>query len=85
MIIKKNGASMALDASKGQNKSMMFYLKAKRYAQEGQEALTNLPEKKMKKVTKMKNGVRSWEYQVIWTSTWYIGTHIWEKYFLYNI
>ena len=46
IIINKNGVSMILDASKGQNKSMMFYLKAKRYSPEGQEALTNLPEKK---------------------------------------
>ena len=42
MIIKKNGVSMTLDASKGQNKSMMIYLKAKRYSPEGQEALTNM-------------------------------------------
>ena len=30
MTIKKNGVSMILDARKGQNKSMMLYLKAKR-------------------------------------------------------
>ena len=47
MIIKKNRVSMYLDASKVQIKSMMFYLKAKRYSPEGQEALTNIPEKKM--------------------------------------
>ena len=44
IIIKKNEVSMTLDASKGQNNSMMFYLKAKRYVPEGQEALTNIPE-----------------------------------------
>ena len=38
---------MNLDARKGQKRSMMFYLKAKRYAPEVQEALTNLPEKKI--------------------------------------
>ena len=43
MIIKKNGVIIVLYARKGQNKSMMFYLKAKRYAPEGQEALNNLP------------------------------------------
>ena len=42
MITKKNGFSMILYASKGQNKSMMFYLKAKRYAPEGKEAITNI-------------------------------------------
>ena len=31
MIIKKNLVSMTLDAGKGQNKSMMFYLKARIY------------------------------------------------------
>ena len=46
MIIKKNGVSMILSAKKFQYKSMKFYLKVKRYAQEGQEALTNLSEKK---------------------------------------
>ena len=46
MIIKKNGVSMTLDAKKGQNNSMMFYLKTKRYTPEGKEALTNLTEKK---------------------------------------
>ena len=30
-IIKKNGVSMTLDASKGQNKSILFYLKANKY------------------------------------------------------
>ena len=34
---------MILDAIKGQNKIMMFYLKSKRYAPEKQEALTNIP------------------------------------------
>ena len=38
---------MKLDAAKDQNNSMMFYLKAKRYAPKGQEALTNIPEKKI--------------------------------------
>ena len=37
---------MISDASKVQNKIMMFYLKAKRYAPEQQEALNNLPEDK---------------------------------------
>ena len=46
MIISKNGVSMILDARKGQNKIMMYYLKAKRYATEGKYALTNLPEQK---------------------------------------
>ena len=32
MIIKKNSISMILDARKGQNKSTILYLKAKRYA-----------------------------------------------------
>ena len=44
--IKKNGFGIILDARKDKNKSMMFYLKAKRYDPEGQEALTNIPEKK---------------------------------------
>ena len=46
MTIKKNGVSMILDARKGQNKSLMLYLKAKRYSPEEQEALTNLSEEK---------------------------------------
>ena len=46
MITKKNGVSMNLNTRKGQNKSMIFYLKAKIYSPEGQEALTNLPENK---------------------------------------
>ena len=46
ITIKKNGISMILYSRKGQTKSIMFYLKAKRYSLEGQEALTNLPEKK---------------------------------------
>ena len=37
---------MTLDARKGQNKSMMFYLKAKRYAPEVQDALINISEHK---------------------------------------
>ena len=37
---------MTLDTRKGQNKSMMFNLEANIYSPEGQEALTNLPEKK---------------------------------------
>ena len=36
MTIKKNGVSMIINTRKGQIKSMMFYLKAKRYAAEGQ-------------------------------------------------
>ena len=47
MITKKNGVSMTLEVGKGQHKSMMFYLKAKIYAPEGQDALTNLPENKI--------------------------------------
>ena len=47
MLIKKNGVSMTVNASKVQKTSVMFYLMAKRYAQEGQESLTNLPENKM--------------------------------------
>ena len=31
MIIKKNGVSVILDARKGNNASMMFYLKTKQY------------------------------------------------------
>ena len=41
--IKINGVSVIVDSSKGQNKSMVFCLKAKRYDLEGHEALTNLP------------------------------------------
>ena len=47
MITKKNGVSMILDAKKGQKNSLIFYLKAERYAQKGHEALTNMAEKKM--------------------------------------
>ena len=47
IVIKKNGVSMTLDTRKVQNKSMMFYLKAKRYTLELQEALTNLQENKI--------------------------------------
>ena len=36
IIIKNNGVSINLNARKFQNKSMMFYLKAKVYAPEGQ-------------------------------------------------
>ena len=46
IIIKKSSISMILDASKGQNKSMMLYLKAKKYVPEGKEALINMPEQK---------------------------------------
>ena len=46
MIINKNRVIINLDASKGQNKSMMFYLKAKRYAPEVQDALINISEHK---------------------------------------
>ena len=42
-IIKKNSGSMILEARKCQNKIMMYYLKAKRYAPEVQEELTNTP------------------------------------------
>ena len=46
ITIKKKGVSVIVDARKGQKKSMMLCLKAKRYDPEGQEALTNLPEEK---------------------------------------
>ena len=46
MTIKKNGISMILDARKGQDKIIIYYLKEERYASEEQEALTNLPEQK---------------------------------------
>ena len=46
MTTKKNGVSVILDARKIQNRSMMFYLKAKRYSSEGQEAVTNMSEDK---------------------------------------
>ena len=45
MTIKKNGVIMILDARNGKKESMMFYLKAKRYSPEGQEANINIPEK----------------------------------------
>ena len=45
MTTKKNGVSFILDPSKGK-KIMMFYLKAKRYAPERHEELTNIPEYK---------------------------------------
>ena len=38
---------MTLDARKGKNNNMMFNLKVKRYAPEGQEAPTNIPDKKI--------------------------------------
>ena len=43
MFIKNNRVGMTLETRKRQNKSMMFYLKVKRYAPGVQEALTNLP------------------------------------------
>ena len=46
MTIKKNGVGIILETSIFQNKDMMFYLKAKWYSPEGQEALINLPEEK---------------------------------------
>ena len=46
-IINKNVVSMTLDTRKGQNKSILFYLKAKRYATEGQDVLNNMPENKL--------------------------------------
>ena len=48
IVINKNGLGTTLDTRKGQNNSIVFYLKEKRYSPEGQEALTNLPENKMK-------------------------------------
>ena len=59
IIINKYGVSMILDAIKGQNKIMMFYLNTKSYSPAGQDALTNMPEQKSKPVTKNNNGVRS--------------------------
>ena len=47
--IKKNGITIVLDAGKEKNVSMMFYLKAKRYAPEGskpQEENINITEDK---------------------------------------
>ena len=43
MAIKKNSVNMILDAIKVENGSMMFYIAAKRYDPEGQEANTNMP------------------------------------------
>ena len=45
IIIKKNEASMKLYSRRGQNRSIMFYLKVKLYTTEGKDALTNLTEK----------------------------------------
>ena len=47
ITIKKNGVNMILDAIKGKNAVMMFYLKEKIYAPKGskpQEVNTSLPE-----------------------------------------
>ena len=41
---KKNGVSMILDARKGENDIMIFYLKAKKYPPEVQEVNNNIPE-----------------------------------------
>ena len=46
IIIKKNGVGMILDASKGQKKIMMFYLKAKRYFQKDKRHLPTCQKKK---------------------------------------
>ena len=43
IAIKKNSVNMILDAIKVENGSMMFYIAAKRYDPEGQEANTNMP------------------------------------------
>ena len=43
---------MTLYARKCQDKSMLFYLKAKRYYPEGQEALTNVPEQQKETIDK---------------------------------
>ena len=43
---KKNCVRIILDARKGEKESMMFYLRAKRYAPEVQEAQINLTEEK---------------------------------------
>ena len=55
---------MTLDARKGKNNNMMFNLKVKRYAPEGQEAPTNIPDKKIetsneKKELRKKLGISS--------------------------
>ena len=47
---------MSLYVSKGQNNSTMFYLKAKIYAPEVQEALSNMTEKKMETSDKKEEG-----------------------------
>ena len=43
---KKNGVSMILDARKGENDIMIFYLKEKQYPPKVQEVNTNSPEDK---------------------------------------
>ena len=42
MIIKKKGVGIILDTRKAQNKSMLFYLKAKRFTPEVQYPLTDI-------------------------------------------
>ena len=79
MTTKKNAVSMILDAKIGQNKSIMFYLKVKRYSTEKQETLTNMKKEKNDGNDKNNNGARSWAYQVKWRLMWSIGTNIWEK------
>ena len=44
MAIKKNSVNIIIDAIKVENESMMFYIAAKRYDPEGQEANTNMPQ-----------------------------------------
>ena len=51
---------MISDARKCQNKSMMLYLKVKKYAQEGQASLAKLPDQKNNSSDKKKNGVTGW-------------------------
>ena len=68
-----------MEARKVQNKIMMVYLKVSRYDPEGQEALTNIPDKKKDGNEEREKFVRSWAYSVKWTLMWYIGTNIWDK------
>ena len=53
----------------------MFYLKAKIYAPEGQEALTKLTEKKMETSDKKEE----WRKKLGISSEMYTDTHTWEK------
>ena len=46
ITINKNAVIMILEARKGKNASIMFYLEKKLYVPEGKVALTNIPEEK---------------------------------------